>query len=1016
MKRKSPRFNCPCLAMALLLVFSQMSVRAQNSPVYDSEQSPEKPISGAESVRKITLPEGFSARLLAQEPTVRNPIALQYDDRGRLWIAENFTYAERGLRIDPNLRDRLIILQDLDHNAAADAASIFSDQLHNLTGFAIGRGGIWAICPPQLLFIPDANQDDKPDSPPQVILDGFTVAPENHHNFANGLKFGPDGWLYGRCGGSFPGEIGKPGTPENQRISLRGGIWRYHPQTKAVEVLTHGTTNPWGMDWDKHGEAFFTNTVNGHLWHLVPGSHLDRLHTIDPNPNAFQLMQQTADHFHYDTGQGWVASRDGAANSLGGGHAHQGALIYQGGAWPEIYHGRLFTINFHGRRINSDTPQRRGSGYVAGHDRDFAIFGDTWFRGLDMAHAPNGNIMVIDWSDTGECHENTGVHRSSGRIYELGLKSSYSTAFKPFQSASILDDLKSNNIFYVRRALAKIANSPDQFHSLKSPLTKILLSKTDEVHRLRSLWALKSIDALSEMQLMDLCLDQNEHLRTWAIRFLMDSFPLDTIMGERRTRSISQPSSQAIQKMLEMAGKDPSGLVRLVLASSIQRLDFNESRIALSKALASRPEDRSDSNLNLMVWYGIAPFAELKPEILTNIASGSQWPLLNQMIARKMASAAEGKTPSAALDQFMQSALNKPDAVRNAILIGFREGLSGRDQVPEPRSWKAFSSQFPISETQDLAALFGDGIALDSIRKLALDNKMDMKTRRSALKTLVERNPPDLNQICMTLLGIRYLNTDAIAGLTRSPDPAIGQRIVATYQNFSVPERSRVIDVLVQRQSWAKILLEAIGVDKIPKQDLSVAQARQIMAFGNSELSDLLMKNWGRIGLPSETKARFVAQVKSEGAGLNASPADFKTGRELYQKSCGQCHSLYGEGGRIGPDITGAQRQNLDYLLDNIVEPSAVVSPDFRLTNLQMKDGRVLSGLVRPRDKQSLTLITTNQTFILLKNEIEDQKVTEQSIMPEGQLEAMNAKDRQELLRYLMTISPPLIGKSAGDD
>ena len=568
----------------------------------------------------------------------------------------------------------------------------------------------------------------------------------------------------------------------------------------------------------------------------------------------------------------------------------------------------------------------------------------------------------------------------------------------------------------MRRALAKIADSPDQFHSLKSPLTEILISKTDEVHRLRSLWALKSIDALSEMQLMDLCRDQNEHLRTWAIRFLMDSFPLDTIMGERRTGSISQPSSQAIQKMLEMAGKDSSGLVRLVLASSIQRLDFNESRIALSKALASRPEDRSDSNLNLMVWYGIAPFAELKPEILTNIASGSQWPLLNQMIARKMASAAEAKTPSAALDQFMQSALNKPDAVRNAILVGFREGLSGRDQVTEPRSWKAFSSKFPKSETQDLAALFGDGIALDSIRKLALDNKMNMKTRRSALKTIVERNPPDLNQICMTLLGIRYLNTDAIAGLTRSPDPAIGQRIVATYQNFSVPERSRVIDVLVQRQSWAKILLEAIGVDKIPKQDLSVAQARQIMAFGNSELSDLLMKNWGRIGLPSETKARFVVQVKSELAGLNASPADFKTGRELYQKSCGQCHSLYGEGGRIGPDITGAQRQNLDYLLDNIVEPSAVVSPDFRLTNLQMKDGRVLSGLVRPRDKQSLTLITTNQTVILLKNEIEDQKATEQSIMPEGQLEAMNPKDRQELLRYLMTISPPLIGKSAGDD
>ena len=236
-----PRLSAATLLL-LLLVPAVRPTCAEPPAIYDSELSKEKPISGEEAVRKISLPPGFEARLFAAEPTVRNPIALQYDKRGRLWIAENYTYAERGLRLDPNLRDRLMILEDTDHDGKADKTTVFSDTLHTLTGFALGRGGVWAICPPQLLFIADANADDKPDQAPVVVLDGFEVAPENHHNFANGLKFGPDGWLYGRCGGTFPGEIGRPGTPASQRVPLRGGIWRYHPNTQAVEVRAPGTT------------------------------------------------------------------------------------------------------------------------------------------------------------------------------------------------------------------------------------------------------------------------------------------------------------------------------------------------------------------------------------------------------------------------------------------------------------------------------------------------------------------------------------------------------------------------------------------------------------------------------------------------------------------------------------------------------------------------------------------------------------------------------------------------------
>ena len=208
----------------------------------------------------------------------------------RLWIAENFTYSDITQKFDLGLRDRVVILEDSDADGRADRRTVFTDLVQRLTSVELGFGGAWLLCPPQLLFVPDRDGDDVPDGPAQVVLDGFTVATENHHTFANGLRWGPDGWLYGRCGASSPGEIGTPGTPATGRIPVRGGLWRYHPGRKRFEVLAHGTTNPWGHDWNALGEAFFINTVNGHLWHVIPGRA--------PGPTAFDRTQPAGVRSH----------------------------------------------------------------------------------------------------------------------------------------------------------------------------------------------------------------------------------------------------------------------------------------------------------------------------------------------------------------------------------------------------------------------------------------------------------------------------------------------------------------------------------------------------------------------------------------------------------------------------------------------------------------------------------------------------------------------------------------------
>ncbi len=959
----------------------------------------------AKTVGKMFLPEGFVAEVIAAEPQVHQPMAFTFDARGRLWVVEGHSYPKK--RPEGEGLDRILIFADEDGDGTFESRKVFAEGLNLVSGMEVGHGGVWVGAAPELLFIPDRNQDDKPDSPPQTLLDGFGF--QDTHETLNSFVWGPDGWLYGNQGVFNYARIGKPGTPDKERLPLSAGIWRYHPVRHEFEVFAYGGSNQWGLDFNEAGQLFMTHCRSrwgrgptthviqgGHYWNQSNRNHADFVSNTAPAGYEFlrNYLLASARYGHGEGGAGKAGSR-----AVYGGHSHVGTMIYLGDNWPDTYRDKLFTHNLHGHQINQQANRREGSGYNTVHaGRDVFYCEDVQHIGVDLKYGPDGAVYSSDWYDTRLCH-NPNVEqwdRTNGRIYRIA----FAETFKPVKTnltqlddAALVELLLHKNDWYARtaqRLLHERAVAGKIAVEARHALAAMARHHPDATRRLRGLWTLHVVGALPDALSLELLQDDSEFVRAWTIQLSTDD---------------GRPSKSLQSPFVELARTDPSPLVRLYLTSALTRVD-DETAWRIAEVLSQHAEDADDRNLPQMLWFGIARLVAGDVDRALRLGQNSKLPTLPHFIHWYLA---KGRGPG--LARVVQRIGATKDGERRYLLEEAFLALNAQSGVPMPAGWSDVSDALYKSDdtrtrllAESLGAIFADASLYPRMRSLLANQAANPNDRRHAFRILAQTSDREALPLFLKLLDERAFRSQAILTLARYDEPTVGPALVARFAKFAPNDQTAALNTLTSREPWAMALLDALAEKTIKKEALSAYYARQLTNLNSKTIDDRLARQWGKVKRSSAERLQHITKLEKAFTQAPLWAYSAAEGKKHFKNLCSSCHRVQNEGTDIGPKIVGSGSKGARYIVENIVDPNAVVGEDFQTWLILTVDGRVISGLVEQSTDTAVTIQAPTEKIVVPRDKIDSMKKTDQSLMPEEILKTLNDRQTIELLKYLSSI------------
>lgn len=952
-------------------------------------------LSPQEAVRRMKVADGFEVRLVACEPAVRQPLTISFDERGRIWVIQYLQYPNpaglKPVKVDEFLRtvydrvpepppkgprgaDKITILEDKDGDGYYETAKDFVTGLNLASGMCLGHGGVFVAQPPYLLFYPDRNGDDIPDGDPEVLLSGFGL--EDTHSLANSLQWGPDGWLYGAAGSTSTSKI--------RGIEFQQGIWRYHPLTKEFELFAEGGGNTWGLDFDRHGNAIAGTNYGGYaMLHQVQGAYYVKgfsKHGPLHNPNTYGYFE----HVPYA--------------GFKGGHVTCGGIVYQGGAFPPQYNDQYIACNVLSNDLYWHTIEPKGSSFVNRFGGDFLVSNDKWFRPIDALTGPDGALYIVDWYDARANHVDPRDNwdRTNGRIYRVshnGAPPMTRPALSRLSSAGLVALLSHPNIWHRSEARRVLAERRDP---AVIPLLKQLLAGATDAE---PLWALYVSGGFDETLATELLQHPCADIRTWAIRLQGDSRKAGPAFRDALTA---------------LARTESSPTVRNQMACTAKRLRAGDAMPAI-RELLRRSEDVNDPQIPMLLWWAIEDKAVSdKDLVLGLLADPGDWepPIVRQVIAERLARRYMVENDFASCARLLRAA--RADASRQIVLRGWDKALEGRRLDSAPPEIGDAVAALVADDPHDVMRLsIGIRLASPGVYEQALaalsKGKMKDADAAALLAIFGQVGRPDCVPVLLPFLRSpsAALRTAALASLQSFLDPSIPTAILQAWPELGGALRGRALSLLTARPQSSLTLVKSVDSGAIKPAEIPLAELQRIAAFDDPDLGRLLQKHWGKVGpaTPGDKRAQIasIKNILSKGKG----EGDRTRGHAIFVKTCAVCHALWNEGNKIGPELTGADRKNLDLLALNIVDPSAMIRPEYTAHQILTKDGQVLTGLIVEQSAQAVTLLDANNVRTVIgQGRIEKMKPSALSLMPEKLLDPLTDPQILDFFAYLQGDGP----------